>query len=1427
MPFDPSKYGTAVAAPTANSAPPTATPDSQAGSDPTAFDPSKYGTPVTAGDSTPQATPETIQQYAKDPSFFPDQYVASKPGDQDALTLAANVQKYREDNNIGTLGADLSEGGQHPFSSAYGVAKGYVEGIPGFVKSAANAGALTGNLLDRGILYGGQKLIGDNSDANQNAAQMAADSQAIKGAWYAGLNRAAILGNQVHQGRMDQIAGQTPDIPTYEGRILKQVGLDNQQQKNLSGAPIGPLSLQSGGESAQQIASENPGVVAPSPKSISDLSNLIDPKNLALMAAGGMVGPALGSLSSLAPESISAAVSPSGFVGGTLQNIGRVAQGARAVAANPTAQGIVRGAGIAKALYTGEYGPLIEEEGLVRGMKAFGKSQFPDSMRAAGENISQNGFGDNVNPIITLSGKLLPPIAGGAAAGLAFSLPFLAQNNQPIDPENMGEQIGQNMAAGSIGALGANLFSSAYLPAAIADTYHQAANNESLKGTLSSDYQPYQKTPSQVNLNQVHEDSIEPLTPQQQQNFNRARDLVGNNSQIYSIPPATASDFYTQLTGDTENAPAQGANGVVIPSHMIPGWDGPPITLIGSDQIALGHEVGHVFEPLVDPTELQNFYNWAIDNKAEDLQNLMKFYNGRMNGTQGWQPITDIADPRLLSEYFAEQTQNTLNGKSFAQLGSKDPLSIQMMGLVGQGMEKIMGGSAATTQSALGVKPSFASDAFMRKWLDQLAQNRPNQGASDNDAGTPSSGAAPDNNPTPPPDQVIQGIKNKIFQNDQEGRAITPKRGQPQSSLVGDDLRFRMATQDAANAMQSGQLQNPFAVEQYLHAALSDSPTWNSLSGEERSAVANLVIDSPQTAVHYFDEGAQEHAKTVQQLNSEQADLLNQLGAKPKGNSPMPVGGGSETGMAANEGPLANIPAPSPNIRVGEAPKAPIKPFQQPQGTSFTREPAPLGLKPATRRSKPNPVTGEVKTVQLKSVKGPGFGPSPQDQALKQTVLQNTQNPAEALRNQDAFELARQNGQNISFTYHSAEHEGDQAPTAAERREAQKAANEGRAPRNLVQKNGAPMSVEVSTDETGRPQGYWNLYSQDKAITNAHNLAKALSNLKGDPQLEKVSKYLSSPEFPQDMQDRAQNMNNGYRGDGKIFKGPKGEDVNAAWRNPDYKPIPIPDEKIQILNTVDGGPSQAYWKEQQANASDTSRKPPSNPIKESSNPLWNKLKDIGSKLQVGESKGIQNIVSGATEKVRLDRVGKVNGTSDVTLPQSDYGQRSAAFMPTLENAQVAIHKAFGMGLRKLGPLAAQYRPEVDVSPVYKDDINKAGFNAEIRFGNTPFYTQLRGIPTQEGWKVEIGDSALPPELRNRGYMTEVIKSIKNSVETEDLANKNLNVINPLNKDKWRNLIRKGGMPPAFSPKGTPEKNKPSAVKMLPLLNLQPPNEKQT
>lgn len=199
---------------------------------------------------------------------------------------------------------------------------------------------------------------------------------------------------------------------------------------------------------------------------------------------------------------------------------------------------------------------------------------------------------------------------------------------------------------------------------------------------------------------------------------------------------------------------------------------------------------------------------------------------------------------------------------------------------------------------------------------------------------------------------------------------------------------------------------------------------------------------------------------------------------------------------------------------------------------------------------------------------------------------------------------------------------------------------------------------------------YANNFSFDKFMGNKDLLTRALtdSGLADKPEWKQAIDYMNSPQFEVDAKARLQNVSQGYRGDGQPLNGSRGATPPPLET---FTPTQIPDWKIQILNTLEGGPSRTYYKEAGQNMENRGVEIDPTSDTGTSNPFWNKLKDLGKDLVLNEkdvngepitTKGIGSMIASASELIRLDRV-KGIAEKKIDVPTSDYANRAMGFWP--------------------------------------------------------------------------------------------------------------------------------------------------------------------
>jgi len=295
-------------------------------------------------------------------------------------------------------------------------------------------------------------------------------------------------------------------------------------------------------------------------------------------------------------------------------------------------------------------------------------------------------------------------------------------------------------------------------------------------------------------------------------------------------------------------------------------------------------------------------------------------------------------------------------------------------------------------------------------------------------------------------------------------------------------------------------------------------------------------------------------------------------------------------------------------------------------------------------------------------------------------------------------------------------------------------------------------------------------YSQDKVIANAKNLSEAIeaSGLNSDPQVARAQAYLKSGEWVQDLKDRNENMAHGYRGDGQPFLDSRGIDQSEARRGSEGAPTPkiIPDERIQVLNVLEGGTSGKYWPEARENAATAGRDPVTGKPAQSTNPLQAKLESLGKNLFLDRAgrriEGLGDIVSPASETLRLDRVEDASGQAPVELPPSNYAQRAAGFMPEANEPNRLVNESdfthTNQHAKALSNLGFTAREETNRS----GNVRSGGRNSDGGGQEIDPYTGTRPVAPEQ-WLQSYVDH-LSSEAGNGSYSGEGNQSLLTHAE---------------------------------------------------------------
>lgn len=1316
MAFDPEAYAAKA----------TATPAPASGSG--GFDPEAYAAKVNS------QAPQDLWKVATNPDFDPVEHVRANPDDQNAINLAAQVQEYRNKNT--------------PFiDKAAKVAKGAWDATEGLIPALAHDTLATGKNI---LANFGNSYVMDNENASPEAkAQADADSLAMVGGFKSGWETTK------HLGRLTGRAlSPSPDIEEIKSRLITDAQGRTANQAAIEGHAIA-------GVNPEDLKAQ--GATITPPEDVAGIGNTLNPVNAAALVAGPLAGRAVGALANAAPKAVGEiavksmgkfitpeaeaavranaeaattqamqnigdriAAAPQQVIGGALQGLGvtgKAAQGVASAIADNDIAGLVLGDRHKYLSRIARYGSDALE-----GVADFGK------------NIRENGLPAPQGVLGRTAANAAGQAGKGALAGTAVSaLPALGSEN----PEEAGQILGGGAGFGALGGLGDHLTSGKAFNA-----YFDAVNDPKLKGVLSSESAPYGTNPQ---MDALHEQAMAALPGEKQAEINRARNLMAGGAEVYVLP----KDQFQKVAG-------QDSHGVYYENGKI---------YLNQDTVALGHETGHAVESDLranDPARLESLYN---NIKEEDLQPFVDEYNKRLLADNPKATPISLNSPDAKSEYLAEQIQNTLQGKPFKQLGATDRFGTLLVGSLGRFIERTTGSPMTDVKTAIGAKPTFASDKLIRDYLDQKArtasqlkeQNGPTSTgtAKASQAGTPEQPVAA---------KTTENVTASIAERAREADARTLQSlnaGRERGGYVfppnSEVLNFQYAAGSAADLLGEGRgrLSSPDKVQAYLSAHLMDSPLWKSLKSEEKAAIADYIVDHEGRGIHELFEAPA---------------LTSAANEKPVAVAEAPeprVGTGGEKPSEPIQETI-HIPARkvTPNVRVGET-KAKTPEFERQVDNDFNPPSQEVGLVPAVKRKleKDGSISMETKDYLV----GKGFNEKDPEQAkLLADAKAHAPNPAvfnEAVR---SITDAIQKGKNISLNYLSAAREAEGVPTSFESGQAQKEANVGLVSRKELEKTISPNGFEVRPakkeavftkesvnnailkareyyqkaannksykpafddlrqavaairdiakkraagkplgdyeyahaaevekflDKEERPVVYVTGYSPDKVIANGHNLAKALSEsgYEKDPIFKDAIAYLKSKQFPEDLYIRNQNMTHGYRADGKEFLNTEGKDALAGRKDPSFKPVELDDKTVQILNAVEGGPSATYYPEANANAPSAGRAPVENPKEQGANPFMNSLKGLGKDLKItrpsGPVEGIGNILDSASEIIRLDRVSRVHGASDISVPPSQYSQRAAGFMPKGEKdpiSEMKLEYPYGIENIQYGRPGEKYR----------------------------------------------------------------------------------------------------------------------------------------
>lgn len=893
--------------------------------------------------------------------------------------------------------------------------------------------------------------------------------------------------------------------------------------------------------------------------------------------------------------------------------------------------------------------------------------------------------------------------AGGAAIGAASQL----GNDQP---GAIGAGAGGGLALGAAGATLGHATSKQALNA-----YFSASRDPNLRGILNTKPVAYGVDPA---LDALHNTAMGRLSGSQQASINIRRNL-SPDEEVYVLP----KDEFIKRAG-------QDSSGVYYGDV-----NGRRVTLLNEDTVALDHELGHSIQDDMaknDPARLESLKRNA---KPEDVQSFIEDYNKRLLADNPNATPLDPKSPAALNEYLAEQIQLSLAGKSVGQLGVKSSFGTRMVGAVGRAVERLTGQTLADAKSNLGAKPSFVSDKLIHDYLDQKAKSAAN-GEIPTPTGEPN--ATPSRTTEEPqagtPAQPVGGEAQENAAAPRQGATARALARAVVASGEGTD--FQHALGSAADAVAEGKLNGHYDILTYLRAHLSDSGIWRKMNDSQRQAMADFVFHSPDEVFDIFDHPNLTPPAAVAPARAEVPEEVApgmtpdvEPAAEASETTVVPARRVTPNiRVGPGRAPTGQFEAPNeeeyrpgqtaPGLKVATERKlqsdGTVTPVQKDYyvGSGFDRSnPAEVEMLDRAAIHAPNPPEFKTNVASVEdaiqnghnisfnysSAERTGEG-SPtrkesetaQDRAkvglLSRATVEKTFTPLSIRVYPDRVEpvFTPQSIQNAILRardyYDKAEGKRNYRPPFPTVKEAISAIREigkNRAANKPIGEYELKQAEKIHDwfDKEPRPVILATGYSQDKVIANAQNLSKALKDSKLEKSFPQEAAYVASKEISGDLATRNLNQAHGYRGDGQPFLDAQGNSSADA----SYTPKVLPDWKIQVLNALEGGPSVSYYQEHNANAPTAGRAPIENPKAQGGNPFLNALKERGDALviqrQGGPIAGVNNILDKATETIRLDRMGRVHGKSDITTPPSNYTQRSAAFMPKAGEAPNARRNA--------------------------------------------------------------------------------------------------------------------------------------------------------
>lgn len=1273
--------------------------------------------------------PDSIKTAATNPGFDPVAHVAENPDDPHALDFAAKVVDY-QNRNVSTgdsFKQNLSSAASGIVPAVKSLAKGALSTVQ-TAANAVKEGSAERDALKAGDIPTAEQhhaqfkadslaLMGAGQSGTMQAGNMAPhlarwggdkvtgqpDLDTIKGR----LQEYATVHNQTADAEAGKLTGMVPNF------------ISTPQEIAAAGGKITPVEYV---QNMSQIL--NPTNVIPFGEGAAVGRVLLRAPELAVSGVGKVAAAgaravghdadtaaAIGENAAIRAQQATDAISsvPRQAIGGALQAVGVTGEAAQkiagAVATSPIVKEAVPVLGAAYALSDDD--PKAAVSALLGygagriGLRAIRKAAGSKIFESIGDAGAAVRAGDLTNPLAgkgALAGvasDALETVGKGAVGGAAIG--GISQLGQER-PGAVGEGIGGGAALGAAGGAAGHALGGKALNA-----YFKDANDPgAAAGPLKTSSPAYGVDPG---LDAAHQTAMATLTPAQQATFNQYRNLGdAMGARIYGVDTGT----FRKLTG-------QDSRGAHLPNGDI---------LVNVDHgiDSLSHEITHSLQADMqanDPARLEALYR---NIKPDDLQSFTDEYNKRLLQDNPNATPLDPSSPTAKQEYLSEQMQHVMAGRPIAQVGAKSRFSTLLIGAVGRAVERVTGSSLSDATSQIGAKTSFLNDKLLRDYLDQKA-NSPGSAQPPPTNGNPS--RTPQGPQAGAPAQPVAGQAGANAA--PAGKAVHPAAPLAKAVVAaGEAVPFQRALGSAADAVAEGKLNGPYDTLTYLKAHLFDSPIWKKMNDQQRQTMVDFVLDRPDQVFDLFHDESPAPARPAPPApQPEPAPVPASNGAV--GSEPVEPSASDTLHIPARK-VMPNVrvgPTKAPTTSFERLHEDEFRPGEQPPGlklatrrkleddgsissveqthltgTGFDKtNPEEMKLLDEAKKHVPNPpvfqealdaateainegknLSFNYRSAQREAEGSPTRFESMAAQSDANVGLTSRQEVEKTLSptgfdvrpkkleavftresRKNALQKAKDYYQNLDGRHRPAFKDLEEASAAIKDIAAKR--SKGQPLDGYTQKQAA--EAEKFLDKEERPVVYLKGYSPDKVIANAKNLAEALktSGLQLDRRFSQLHTYLTSKGLSDDLYTRNQNMRHGYRGDGQPFLDADGKPIAS---DPDFNPIPLDDWKSQALNVVEGGPSDSYYKEFNANAPSAGRAQID--PKGGANPILNDLrglgKDLALKRPIGTVAGINNIIDSASETIRLDRITRVHGKSDITVPPSSYLQRSAAFMPS-------------------------------------------------------------------------------------------------------------------------------------------------------------------